>query len=169
VLIVNRAEESNGDDLQAVGEPNRLGPYEWPADVELDLRVSKERDVSRVPLIGAAVDEGHDRPVHAGDLARRQRLPPNIEEIAEGVYPLRRRFDMHDSIRRVRMKPAEAGSVAGNGPLRRSQHVHRGSDADAVWDLSRLSADEDRQVDMNVIDELLGRLALDAVDRLARA
>src|SRR5262249_8797209 len=105
-------------------------------------------------------------PLCRPDLRPRQRLLPDVEEVAEREGPVHRRLDVDDPVGRVRVEPGEAGAAA---------HERRPKpwlelwicDPDSVRDALRRAVHEDREARVDVEGELLGGSALDAVDALA--
>ena len=69
---------------------DRLRSDERTADVELDLRVCDERNVTRVAEVVAAVEERDHVPGRRADSLWTQRLVPDVEEVAERVGALDR-------------------------------------------------------------------------------
>ena len=71
---------------------------------------------------------------------------------------------MDDPVGRVRVQPVEATPIADERALGRVLHL-AAADPDPVRDLARDALDEDRQMGMDMEQQLLGAQALDAVDR----
>jgi len=71
--------------LQTLGKRDLFWLEEWPADLELNLSVREERNLAWVAGEGASVEEGRDGPTRGTDMLTIERLPPDVEELAERV------------------------------------------------------------------------------------
>ena len=127
----------------------------------------QERDAPRGAGVDLALEERGDVAVRRADLVARERLLPDVEELAEGVDARGRRLDVDDPVARVRVEPCEAGAADDEASDRRRLHLARRPDADPLGDLALLAVDEERQVDGDVVEHLLVALAADPVHRLA--
>jgi imidazole glycerol-phosphate synthase subunit HisF len=152
--------------LQAVRERDLLGLDERRADLELNLGVRVQRDVTRVALVHLPVVDGHHVPLGRADLVRSQRLAPDVEEVAQCVGALGRRLDVDDAVSGVRVQPVEACAGLDERALRGVRGLRAGN-ADAGRDLARRAVHEDGQVRVDVEQRLLAGLAADSVHRLA--
>src|SRR5262249_34882385 len=112
---MTKASGFNGCSLEAAPVRVVLRRDERLADVELDLRVRAERDIARVPGPDRAVVERGHLPLRRPGLRRRERLVPDVEEVAERECPVHRRLDVDDPVGRVRVEPGEAGAMADEG------------------------------------------------------
>src|SRR5262249_36773918 len=82
--------------LQAAGPGDRLRGNQRSADLELDLGMLRDRDVSRVAVVGLAVVDHRDVPLLGADLIGPQRLAPNAEEVAQREGAVDRRLGVDD-------------------------------------------------------------------------
>ncbi len=94
-------------------------------------------------IVWLATDVSHDLMLLIGhpvqQMVRVEWLIPNLEECTEGVRARLRRLDVHNAIGLVGVKPGDALTPDPNI----GRHGHRPG------------VDEDRQVDVNVVTELL--------------
>src|SRR5258706_15070911 len=111
--------------LEPLRKCDLLGGDEGPSDLELDLCVREERDAAWVAGEDASVEERGDGSVGGTDLGAVEWLSPDVEEVAERVRALDRRFGMDDSVGRVGVEPHEASGA-------RDERAARGS-FDLVW------------------------------------
>ena len=152
--------------LQAVRERDLLRLHERGADLEADLRVRVQRDVTRVALVDLPVVDGHHVPLGRAHLVRAERLAPYVEEVAQGVGAMDRGLDMDDAVGGVRVQPVEARAGLDERALRGLGGLRSG-DADGGRDLPGRAVHEDGQVRVDVEHRLLAGLAADPVHRLA--
>jgi imidazole glycerol-phosphate synthase subunit HisF len=152
--------------LQAVRERDLLGLDERRADLELNLRVRVQRDVTRVALVHLPVVDGHHVPLGRADLVRAERLAPDIEKVAQRVGAVDRRLDVDDAVSGVCVQPVEARAGLDERALRGVGGLRAGN-ADGSRDLARRAVHEDGQVRVDVEQRLLAGLAADPVHRLA--
>src|SRR5207237_7460910 len=87
-----------GSRLEGAGEADRLRRHERRADLELDLRVRRQRNPSRIAGPDAPVDDRRDRAVRRADRAAPERLAPDVEELPEHEAPLDRRLDVDQPV-----------------------------------------------------------------------
>jgi imidazole glycerol-phosphate synthase subunit HisF len=128
--------------LQAARERDLLGLDKRRADLELNLGVRVQRDVTRVALVHLPVVDGHHVPLGRADLVRAERLAPDVEEVAQRVGALDRRLDVDDAVSGVRVQPVEARAGLDERALRGVRGLRTG-DADAGRDLARGAVHED--------------------------
>jgi cyclase len=152
--------------LQAVRERDLLGLDERRADLELNLGVRVQRDVTRVALVHLPVVDGHHVPLGRSDLVRAEWLAPYVKEVAQGEGALDRRLDVDDAVGGVRVQPVEARAGLDERALRGVRGLRAGN-ADGGRDLARRAVHEDSQVRVDVEQCLLAGLAADPVHRLA--
>lgn len=122
--------------------------------------------MSRVAGEGLSVHVGGDRPSGGPHLTGTQGQAPHVEELPEGVQLLAGRLDVNDAVGDMSVEPVEAAATRSEGSDRGRGRLDRRRDADGQGDLARLAVDEHRKVGVNVVHDLLGRLALDAVNGL---
>ncbi len=156
----------SGPLLKACWKGDRQRGDNRPAHVKLDLRVRRQRDLSRVTFEQATV-------VDCGYVARgwpnsvgSELLSPHVEEVPEREGANHGRLDVDDPVRRVSVQPIEAAAATDEDSLR-SAHRLRAFDSHPVRDAAGDAVVENRQVDVDVEGELLVAEALDAVDRPA--
>src|SRR3984893_19274219 len=113
-----------------------------------------------------AVNKGRHRPMLRSDLRRAQRLVPDIEVVAQRVHALARRLDVDDPVRRVGMQPVEALAGYNECAGRGLDDLRGWNDADAFWDDPELAVRIHGEMRVNVVNDLLCRVAADAVNRL---
>jgi hypothetical protein len=110
-------------------------------------------DLARVAAVRLTVYEELQRMTGVGSkikhLARRERLPPDVEESAKVKRPRCRRLDVDHAGRIVRVQPVDAAA----------------GDADIRWDGHGLPVGNDREVRVDVVQQPLRQLAGDAVYR----
>src|ERR1700745_264631 len=94
---------------QSLGELDVLRRDEWSPDVELDLGVRKQGDLTRVSGEHSSVEECGDVAASGPDPLTVEWLSPDVEEVAERVRPLDGGFGVDDPVGRMRMQPHEAG------------------------------------------------------------
>jgi hypothetical protein len=135
-----------------------------PPDVELDDAVRAERDRARIAPESAPVDERGDTLARAGDLASSERLVPEVEELPERVRPLDRRLDVDDPVACVRVQPVEARAANDERSLPRLLELLRSGDSDALGHGRWMAVVHDREVRMDVEEDLLAGLAPDPVN-----
>src|SRR5499427_892400 len=152
--------------LQAARPGDRLGSDQGSADLELDLGVLGQRDVARVAVVDLAVVDGRDAPLGRAGLARPQRLPPHVEEVAQREGPVDRRLDMDDAVGGVRMQPVEALPAADERALRGVLGLRPGY-SEAGRYLARRAVHNDGQMSVDVEQHLLAGVAVDAIHRRA--
>src|SRR5689334_3215523 len=129
--------------------------------------MGEQWDPPRVAGEHASVDERGDRSTYGADLVAVERLAPDVEELAERVGACDRGLGVDDAVRRVGVQPHEAGPAAHERARRGLLHLTGRPDADAGRNPSRVAAHEDREVRVDVEENLLAPLAGDAVDALA--
>ena len=151
---------------QAPREADPLSCDQRPSHVELDLGVREQRDRARVPGEDASVEEGRDRAARRSDAIATERLPPDVEEVAEGVDALYRGLGMDDPVGGVRVQPHEARRARDEHADRGFVDLERWCDADSGRYPTWLAVDEDGQMGMDVEQSLLADLAGDSVDSL---
>jgi imidazole glycerol-phosphate synthase subunit HisF len=152
--------------LQAVRERDLLRGHERGVDLQLNLGVRVQRDVTRVALVDLPVVDGHHVPAGRADLVRGERLAPFVEEVAQGVGALDRGLDVDDAVGGVRVQPVKARAGLDERALRGIGGLSPG-DADGGRDLPGRAVHEDGQVRVDVKHRLLGGVAADPVHRLA--
>jgi hypothetical protein len=91
---------------------------------------------------------------------------PDVEEVTEGVGALDRRLRVNDPVRRVGVKPHEAGCIRDERSGARSLDFFGWRDPDPRRHLAWNAVDEDREMCVDMEQHLLARPASDAVDSL---
>jgi hypothetical protein len=94
-------------------------------------------------------------------------LSPDVEELPERVGAVDRRLGVDDPVGGVRVQPGEARASGYKSPLRGRRHLVGRRNADPARHLSCHTPDEDRQVRVDVKENLLSRLARNVIDLLA--
>jgi imidazole glycerol-phosphate synthase subunit HisF len=97
--------------LQAGREGDVLRGDQRGADLQLNLGVRIERDITRVALIHLAVVDGNHVSGFVAHLVRPERQAPFIEEVTQGVGAMDRGLDVDDAVGGVRVQPVEAGAA----------------------------------------------------------
>ncbi len=101
----------------------------------------------------------------AGDLARTQRLAPDVEKVAERVGAIVGRLDMNDARRVMRVQPIEPAPVADESVL----HAEGPDDADAIGNAASCPFEKSARCACTWTRSISRRRSLDAVDGLAVA
>ena len=78
------------------------------ARIELNQGVCRERDFPKCTVVLLAIDVSRDCPLRQTYLAGRQRLLPDVEELAKGKRRRLRAFNVNDAIGGMRVQPVEA-------------------------------------------------------------
>lgn len=132
------------------------------ADLDRDLLVRSQDDLTQISRVWPAVDERVHWPLKSGHVGLAEAAAPDIEELPQRVTPRVGRFDVND-----------AGGVMGVQPVERRaarKPVHdaeRLDDTDAERHGDLFSVVEERQVRMDVDSEHLLREPLDTIHRLS--
>jgi hypothetical protein len=74
----------------------------------LNLGVREEWDLARIAGEDSSVEERRDASVRGTDVVAIEALPPDVEELAEPVGALYRRFGVDDPVGCVCVQPREA-------------------------------------------------------------
>src|SRR6266702_7151118 len=94
--------------LQAGRERDAFRCDERPADLQLDLRMGVQRNVTWIGLVPLPVINGDYRPGGRAHPVRAQGLAPHVEEIAQGEGAVNRGLDVDDAVRGMGVQPVEA-------------------------------------------------------------
>ena len=120
---------------------------------------------SRITVKALSVQVNEHMAMGRTDLVRAEGLAPDIEEISQSVCARLRGLYVNDPVLRVRMKPVEA--IARNDHRATGCAFGRSADdTDPGRDKPRIAVDVDREVGVNVVQDLLHLLAFDPIDRL---
>src|SRR5690349_12054083 len=148
---------SRRSDLQQPPVRERFWLLERRPDLNDDIGVRREWDLRRVTVVDRAVHPDASRftflRLRRRDLRARDRLPPHREEITERERAVHRRFDVNDSVRRMRVQPINATRADRNPDVLRDELL------DAVV------VNREMLVDVNALALL--RVARDAIDGLS--
>src|SRR5437764_7375097 len=132
--------------LQAARERDSFGCDQRVAHLEFDLTMCEERDLARAAGEDASVEECGHRSTRGSDPMTAQWLVPDVEELAERVGALDRRFDVDDSVGGVRVQPHEAGRSGDKSTGRCQLDFVGRRDADSGGYLLRITPDDDPQM-----------------------
>src|SRR5438105_4145071 len=116
------------------------------AHVQLNNGVRGQRDRSRIAAEAHPVHVSVHRSGRRTNPGGRERLLPDVEVVSERVEALNRRLDVDDPVAGVRVQPVEAAD-----------------DANSLWDHPGFASDKYHQLGVDVVNDLLRRLAGDAV------